>query len=247
MIGLILAAGNGSRLSPTGSCCKTTVSVADKALIEYSLDNFSTMNIEKVVIVVGKYRDEIYEVVGDFYAGMQIIYAEQKSPKGLVNAIMSAYSHIAGEDVVLQLGDELFIDCKPIQLKEYFFESGANFICTYTYEEDSEQIKNNYSLRCDAAGTVEDCIEKPLTIDNHMKGTGFCVFEAGCIALLNETYDYEANYPNDLCELMKLFIRCGKKGKTFCIARQELNINTIENLKCANEIFSEERKKTWKK
>lgn len=239
MIGLILAAGNGSRFSRGGNCCKTTVRVANKALIEYSLDNFRTMDINNVIIVVGKYREEITAVVGEQYKGMKIIYVEQRSPKGIVNAVMSAYDKIAGEDVVLQLGDELFVDCKPIQLKEYFDESKADFICTYTYEYNNELIKNNYSLRCDAAGNIKDCIEKPLTVDNNMKGAGFCIFNAECMTVLSETYDYEANFPNDLCDLMKLLIRLGKKGKTFCIANQELNINTTKDLDRAREFFSE--------
>lgn len=242
MLGLILAAGAGSRINqlPGDHKCKPTIRVNGKSLIEYSVNNLRTMDIDRAVVVVGKYKNEIKAVLGEEYGGVKIEYCIQEKPIGLMNAVMSAYEKIKGETVVLQLSDELFIDCKAAQMKEYFTESGADFLCTYTYEENREIIKNNYSLRCDAAGTIEDCIEKPLTVDNNMKGTGMCVFSPECIELLGKNYDKDANFPNDLCDLMKLLVRSGKKGKTFCIAGQELNINTIQELERAEKLYAKD-------
>lgn len=242
MTGLILAAGAGSRLNSSfdKDICKPVMKVNGKSLIEYSLKNLNTMAIEHAVVVVGKYKDEIISVLGEEYNGIKITYCIQEKPIGLMNAVMSAYDIIKGDDVVLQLGDELFIDCKAAQMKEYYCESGADFMCTYTYEDDREKIKNNYSLRCDAAGTITDCIEKPLTVDNNMKGTGMCIFGKECLELLKNNYDKDANFPNDLCDLMKLLVISGRKGKTFCIAKEELNINTKAELVYAQNLFARE-------
>ena len=239
MLGLLLAAGSGSRINKSFNedLCKPLIKIDDKCLIEFSMDNFLQMEIDNVVVVVGKYKDEIRALLDKKYGGMNITYCEQPKPIGIINAIMSAYGSIEGEDVALQLSDEIFLDCKSTQMKNYFSESKADFLCSYTYESDREMIKNNYSLKCDPSGVIMDCIEKPLFVDNDMKGTGLCIFSAACMELLNRSYDFESNYPNNLCDLMKILVLSNRKGRTFCVAKQEVNINTVSELEYAKKLL----------
>ena len=59
MKGVILAAGDGTRLAPlTNKCPKPLVPVLGRPLIEYTLNSFVQVGIRDLVIVVG-YRGEM--------------------------------------------------------------------------------------------------------------------------------------------------------------------------------------------
>lgn len=227
MIGLILAAGDGTRLfghSPEGGC-KPLVEVNGKKLLSYSLDNLLLLGIEKAVIVVGRYKDWIEDVYGDNYHGISLIYAVQEKPKGLVNAILSAKRFI-DDDFILQLSDELFVGFDP---HISYPDDNSDFFIGYVKEPDEEKIKANYSIEHDKNGKVFKCIEKPSVVDNDMKGTGFCVFKKRTIDLLAAVYDKETNRPNDLCDFINLLVDRSLTGRTFEVAEKEINVNTLND------------------
>ena len=67
MIGVILAAGDGTRLKKsTGQdICKSLRTIKDKHLIEFALNNLVDLGITEVYIVVGKQGDLIKNAIGD--------------------------------------------------------------------------------------------------------------------------------------------------------------------------------------
>ena len=242
MIGLILAAGEGKRLNNhlKQNVSKPLVKINCKCLIEYSLQNCVNFGIKTVIVVVNpNNKFDIYSMIGDEFNGMKIIYAVQKEPKGLINAVMSASEYL-DDCIMLQLSDEIFIKPKvPKCTVEY--ENGADFIVTYVYESDKEKIKNNFSIETDETGNIVNCIEKPEIIINAFKGTGLCFFNFECIKLLKSHYDCEKNYPDNLCDYFNFLIKCHKIGKTCCIAEEEINVNTTAELNYAQMRIRDEK------
>ena len=233
MIGLILAAGDGTRLfghSPEGGC-KPLVEVNGKKLLSYSLDNLLSLGIDRAVIVVGRYKDWIEGAFGDDYNGIKLTYAVQDKPKGLVNAILSAKGYI-DDDFVLQLSDELYFG---FNVKAVRSDDSMDFCVGYVREPDEEKIKANYSIELENDGSILCCTEKPSAVDNDMKGTGFCVFKKHTVDLLADVYDNETNKPNDLCDFINLLIGRSLTGHTFEVAEKEINVNTMDDFHHAEE------------
>ena len=234
MTGLILAAGKGTRLFPGRDVhvSKPLVRIADKPLISYSLDNLGMIGVTKAVITVGDNCDDICRCLGDEYNGIQLTYAVQERPLGLVNAIVSARNAI-DDDIILQLSDEILLNFFPEQADPTFL---LNYDFAVGYTEDlPEKIKRNFSIETDACGRVLSCVEKPDAPPNLMKGIGFCFFSYECMRLLFDVYDGNANFPKELCDFINMLSDKGKFGRAVRFADEEININTPGDLEYAKK------------
>ena len=230
MIGIILAAGKGERLTKdTGiEIAKALVQVGGKRLIEFALENMLSIKVEKIYIVVGEHKSSIIEAVGDEYKGIPVYYVVQSKAIGLMNAV-SKVLPFCDTDAAVYLSDEIFLNSNPSLLDEVKTRT-QDFICGIVYEKNPEKIKGNYSVLCDEEGFIVRTKEKPKEIINNIKGTGFCIFGKDCMDILKQNYTEELNQPCDLCDFMNLLISSGKKGKCLEIAEEQINVNTKQDL-----------------
>lgn len=233
MTGVILAAGNGVRLKASAGkdCCKVLMRLGGKCLIEYALENLYESGVEKIFVVVGQYEDLITAQIGCSYRGIKIQYIKQKKQQGLINAFVQALKKASIEDdVILQLADEIFINCKIDSVKNICMNMVSDFYCGITYESISEKIKNNFSVAINDNLEIKRCIEKPHILINNIKGTGFCIFKKDVVQILTDIYNEESNDPKELCDFFNYLILNGKTGTAFEIADIECNINTLDDL-----------------
>ncbi len=233
MVGVILAAGNGERLkNSTGNdVCKALRKINDTYLIEFALNNLLKIGVDKAIVVVGKQGELIKSTIGYEYKGMEISYACQSEQKGLINAFVQALDSISeNENVVLQLADEIFVDLNAENIKNLTNEMAYDFYCGFTYEDDAEKIKNNFSVETDENSIMKKSVEKPSVVINNIKGTGFCIFKYNSLQILKDIYDENANTPNDLCDFFNYLISDNKQGLAFCLAEKEFNINTASDV-----------------
>lgn len=240
MVGVVLAAGSGSRLKKSfgENRFKPLVKVNQKHLIEYSLNNLIALNIKKAYIVVGKQGGLIKEIIGLSYHGISITYICQEEPVGLINALVRAARFIEeAEDVVLQLADEFFVNLKTQLIQETVSTTCYDFYCGITCEDDPLKIKQNYSVELDEKGLIMKCCEKPAFVSNRIKGTGLCIFRSNAIRLLKEVYNERLNEPKDLCDYMNYLVSESKNGSALCVADKEFNINTSFDLLEAETFF----------
>lgn len=229
MIGVILAAGDGTRLKKsTGQdICKALRIVNDKPLLTYSLDNLIELGATKVYIVVGKQGDSIKKTFGDKYKSLTLNYVSQKEQKGLMNAFDEALKVMdCNETVILQLSDEIFIDLKAEEIKNMIKGEKADFYCGVTPEENVEKIKNNFSVEANAESLLVKCIEKPKVVTNNIKGTGFTIFSGKTLEVIKS----KADTLKDLCDCFNYLTEIGYKGLVFNVAEREFNVNTLSDL-----------------
>lgn len=232
MLGIILAGGNGTRFDENG-CCKSLLKINGKSLIEYALDNLIAMNVDKAIIVVGKYRDEIKAALGTEYHGIALNYALQETPMGCIHALYCAMTNWNGETVVLQLSDEIYCGFNAHAVEK---ASDVDFACGYITVKNNEEVKENYSIFCDGdSDRLVRCEEKSMNAGNNKKGTGLCIFNPACMSLLKNRYAYAGDHFVSLCDFMNNLIADGKKGLAIPIADEEININTPEKLEYAKQ------------
>ncbi|MCL2712965.1 MAG: glucose-1-phosphate thymidylyltransferase RfbA [Methanomassiliicoccaceae archaeon] len=111
MKGIILAAGNGTRLYPVSHpISKILLPVYDKPMIYYPLSTLMLAGIRDIMIITNeKDQENFIRTLGDGSRfGIRISYAIQHVQRGIADAFIIAEDFIAGDRSVLILGDNIF-------------------------------------------------------------------------------------------------------------------------------------------
>ena len=236
MIGVILAAGDGTRLTmSTGqNVCKALRKINNLHLIEFALNNLIELDASEVFVVIGKQGDLIIETIGDEYKGLPVHYVYQKEQKGLMNAFMEALNGMeCNETVLLQLSDEILVGLNTEEIKVALKNSEIDFYCGITQEENIEKIKNNFSVETDSNSILVKCIEKPQVVTNNIKGTGFTIFSDEMLKIIKS----ESDKLHELCDCFNYLTEKGFCGLALNVAEREFNINTVSDLTEAEEFL----------
>lgn len=147
MIGIILAAGAGTRLYPiTKIINKNLLPLFDKPSIYYSISIMLKLSIKKIIIVCNGSQEKAYYQLlkNGEHLGIRILYVNQERPLGIVDAVLKCKKYANNKKVLLLLGDnffygQCFIDTVQKAIKS---NKGATmFVLRRDYEQIITTIK----------------------------------------------------------------------------------------------------------
>ncbi|MEM2025030.1 MAG: glucose-1-phosphate thymidylyltransferase [Desulfurococcaceae archaeon] len=174
--GLILAAGEGSRLRPfTFSRPKHLVPLLGKPMIQYPLEDLLSAGISDICIVIGYFGDTIKEVLNNssrlrFDARLSYVFQERRL--GIAHAIHKAIEEgFIDKEFVVYLGDNLISEGVKRYVKE-FVESHSDVYMLLV------KVKNPSAF---GVATIKDnkvikLIEKPKEFVSNLAVAGIYMF-----------------------------------------------------------------------
>ena len=188
LLGVILAAGKGSRIQPLNLYLpKPLLPVCNKPIIQYQLEDMRRIGVENVIIVVGHLKEEIISYFGDGSSlGLSIRYVEQHKTLGIAHAV-AQLENVVDSPFILFLGD-IFLVSKNLQTMErMFWERRAGAVLAVKREDNPEYIRRNFAVILHASGTVTRVIEKPRYLINNLKGCGVYIFDLAIFDAIRRT------------------------------------------------------------
>lgn len=169
MIGIIPAAGKGTRLRPiTEAIPKELLHCGSKCLIEHALESLRICGIERACIITGHKKGPLIDFVKDgSLFGLDIDFAYQTSAEGLGHAILCAKNKIRNDslDLMVILGDTV-IEPKGILKELKDIHKKEKPLATFLLKEVQDpsrwgvvKLKRFDGKR----GDIEEVYEKPET------------------------------------------------------------------------------------
>ena len=176
MKGIILAGGTGSRLWPmTKVVSKQLLPVYDKPMIYYPISTLMLAGVREILIITTpEDTDSFKSLLGDGNnLGIKFKYSVQPKPEGLAQAFLIGEDFLAGDSVLMALGDNIFHgEGLGFDLQNKLPNKGAHI---FTYEVSNP---SDYGvLNLDENGNPISVIEKPITHESNLAITGLYFFD----------------------------------------------------------------------
>ena len=229
MIGIILAGGTGTRLSPlTNVVSKQLLPVYDKPMIYYPITTLMLAGIKDFVIVVspefvGQYRT----LLGDGSEwGIKIRFVIQPNPGGIAQSFQLVPPELREQDCALILGDNLFYGMGlGASLQTVFSGSGA---LVFAYEVSNP--KDYGVISFDSHFNPIRIQEKPTNPESNYAIPGLYFLNKSCYQLA-EDLTPSARGELEIVDLLNIYLS-RKELKVQVLARGTawLDTGSPENL-----------------
>jgi UDP-N-acetylglucosamine diphosphorylase / glucose-1-phosphate thymidylyltransferase / UDP-N-acetylgalactosamine diphosphorylase / glucosamine-1-phosphate N-acetyltransferase / galactosamine-1-phosphate N-acetyltransferase len=151
---LLLAAGDSERFWPFKD--KNFTALFGKTLISYSIDQLARFGLQNFVIVGNKNNLPYFENLIKQYPQLIISVVEQKDPRGMAGAVLSARNEIKGKPLIIHSPTDVFEDSL---ISGFTRIKDADFDAMLAGTDVSEYFPGAYLTVKD--GFITNIIEKP--------------------------------------------------------------------------------------
>ena len=212
MIGIIMAAGSGSRMQPmTRSVSKHLMALFDKPLIYYPLTVQIAAGVKKIYVVCNPDHEMQFRALlgdGSEY-GIEIHIRVQETPAGIVEGILLVAGELRGSKVLLSLGDNFFFGGNLSQtLRDHDSFAGAQ-----VFAVKNETPEKYGVVRIDPMGRPDLLVEKPQEFVSDLVVTGIYVFDERVVELAKRvTPSFRGEL--EIIDLLNFYRELGELGVT---------------------------------
>ena len=185
MYGVVLAAGQGTRMHPlTDRRPKPLLPAAGKPLLEHVF-NACVDVVDEFVVVVGYRGDAISDAIGDTYRGTPVTYVDQGEAVGTAHAVLQTRGVV--DEQFLVLNGDVIIDAA---LPRALAEAGGTAIAA-TPVPDPRSYGVISVNEDDDSTTLASIVEKPADPPTNLANVGCYAFEPSVFEYLERTSESE--------------------------------------------------------
>ena len=230
-LGVILAAGHGSRMGPFGERWpKPIAPICNKPLLAYQLEQMRGLGVEDVIILIGHLGYRIIETLGDGAAhGVRIRYVEQEERLGLAHAVGQLERHV-DRPFLLMLGDIFFEVSDLAAMARIFTERGCAGVLAVKEEQDAGAVRKNFVVTLDDTGAVRRVIEKPRHVEGMLKGCGIYLFDLHIFDAIRRTPRTALRDEYELTDAVQILIGDGHSVGAAHVVDWDMNLTFVGDL-----------------
>lgn len=227
LMGVILAAGKGTRMRPFSEHYpKPILPLGGRPLIAHQLEMLKSVGVEDVVIVIGHLGHEVVSALGDGERfGVHIRYVEQGETLGIAHAVYKLERHV-DRPFFLFLGDIYFetenLGSMPDRLMG---PGGADGVLAVKREDDAEKIRRNFVVLTEANGRVHRVVEKPRFAKTNLKGCGIYLFDQSFFDAVRRTPRTAMRDEYEITDAVQIYIDDGYRVEAAEVIRDDLNLS----------------------
>lgn len=231
MKGIVLAGGNGRRLDPiTNVTNKHLLAVYNKPMVYYPIQTLLDSGIRDILIVSGKeHAGGFLRLLGsgkDF--GAKFSYEVQDEAGGIAQALGLAEDFSQGGKIAVILGDNIFEDKFPAEIKEMENGGGARI---FLKDVRDPQRFGVAELEGEKVVGIE---EKPRAPKTGFAVTGLYLYDQGVFDVIRGLKP-SARGELEITDVNNAYIKAGQMKASF-VKGQWTDAGTFESLFAANRI-----------
>lgn len=209
MIGIVLAGGNGSRLSPsTDAISKQLLPIYNKPMIYYPLSVLMMADIKDIIIISTPDHLPLYKgLLGDgSQFGLSLQYVIQPKPAGIAEAFKLTRHLVGDSNVSLILGDNLFIGQG---FQQILAEAKQKLDGAYTFLYQVNNPKAFGVATLDNRGKITTLEEKPKKPRSNFAVTGLYMYSNDVFNKCEQLLPSDRN-ELEITDVNKLFLNDGR-------------------------------------
>ncbi len=243
-LGVILAAGHGSRMGPFGEeVPKPVAPICNKPLLVYQIEQLRALGINEIIVVIGHLGHVITDTLGNGAAyGVRIRYVEQSQRLGLAHAVGQLEPHV-DRPFVLMLGDIFFEVTDLDRMVREFEEHHPAAVLATKHEPDPAAVRRNFSVHLRDDGTVRRVIEKPRFVETNLKGCGLYLFDLRIFDAIRRTPRTALRDEYELTDSIQILIDLDYSVRAATVVDWDMNLTYIGDLIacCRRQLAAEGR------
>lgn len=224
-IGVILAAGRGTRIAPFSEHWpKPILPILGKPLVQYQIECLRDLGVRRVLMVIGHLGAEIVKAFGDGSSlGVSIEYVDQGPTLGLAHALGQLEERI-DRPFLLFLGDIFFVHENLGEMLRILREDDCEGVLAVREEPDITAIRRNFVVIEDERGRVTRVIEKPRHPRTRLKGCGLYLFDPVFFDAVRRTPRTAMRDEYELTDAIQIFIDDGYRVRSARVIKEDLNL-----------------------
>lgn len=224
-LGVILAAGKGSRMAPFGEHFpKPMLPICNKPLIQHHVELMKSLGIQEILVLVGHKGFEISKVLGDGARwGIRVRYVEQTSYLGIAHAVGCLERHIQ-RPFLLFLGDIFFRNPNLPPMFDLFQQQQGGAVLGIKEESNPELLRRNFSVEISPEGRVTRVVEKPRYANTKIKGIGLYLFDLTVFDAIRGTPRTAMRDEYELTNSIQVMIQEGQPVSAALAVEDDVNL-----------------------
>lgn len=234
-IGLIPAAGKGTRIINHLNLIKSMILLKNRPILEYVIRQMKKTGIEHIYIIVGYQKEKIIKYFGTGKKwGLKISYLVQKNLNGGLGYAMGLAKKHIHQPFLIILGDDITLASLNNLIKQ-FFKHEIILAEAYVHESNKKILKDTCCLELRKNGLIKKIVEKPQKPFSSYRGCGIYVAQPEIFKYINETPPIKERGV-DFTRTIDLLAR-ENKALAVKLDGKNININTQKDLARARELL----------